>query len=177
MIGYLLIAIALVALLVFTFGVLGRARESARRASSANVLMALGAALRMYTDTPANHQLPDDPAQLYPDFVRDSRAFVNPRFPDEAAGYIYVSGSKASDAMNIVMYENVPANHTSDGLNVLLACGSIEWRSMQGLEIDLIETENAIRITGGTPKRFPMNRAEIKKRAKKQLGTDAPEYR
>jgi type II secretory pathway pseudopilin PulG len=140
--------------------VLGRSREAARRASSANNLGQMGKAMIMFADVPANAEYPKDPADLYPDYVADPRIFKNPRFADQDVGYIYIPGSSPNDAMTMVAFENVPVGDTN-GRNILLGAGSVEWRDEGSFQEELKKTEEALKANGIEIKQIPISQKAI----------------
>lgn len=156
-----------------------RNKERAVRAASANNLEQMGCALSIYEGgsdrypndplikSQAHNQFPDDPAALWSaDYCADFRVFINPRFPEQDVGYIYISGSTSATPLDIVMYENVSEDRSADGRHILLANGSVEWTAGEGFENKIKKTEDAIRAAGGNPKRIPISRADLEKRRK-----------
>ena len=141
--------------------VLSRARDAAQRASSANNLGQMGKALIMYSDVPAHDgKYPQDPADLYPDYIADARIFSNPRFKGQDVGYIYIASSTPDDAMNIVAFENVSAGSVQ-GRNILLAVGSVEWRDENSFQEELKKTEEALKAKGAAMKQVPISFKQI----------------
>ena len=112
--------------------VLARARESARRVSSANNMAQIGKAMMLYADDPAHGDFPTDPAGLFPKYVNDARVFTRPGHPASEAGYTYIVGPKGEDGQNIVLYENVTAAKALQGRNILYAAGSVEHWGYRG---------------------------------------------
>ena len=140
-------------------------RERSARAASANYLHTMGSALSMYEGD--SKRFPDFPtALLNPNYFSDAQVFVNPRFRKQDVGYIYISGSTSAMPLNVVMYENVPEELATEGRNVLLASGSVEWVAGGEFENCIKKTENAIRAAGGNPTHIPISRADLKKRQK-----------
>jgi len=136
--------------------------QRTKRTASANNLKQLGTGLSLYES--GEHRFPDDPTLLFsPALCCDLRMFVNPRFPKQDVGYIYISGSTVADSFNLVMYENVPDDQSVDGRNILLANGSVEWISEDMLEASIKRTEEAIRTAGRVPVRVPISRAALEK--------------
>jgi hypothetical protein len=142
----LLLVLAMAGLLL---PVLARAREQARRASSANCLGNMVKCCHLYADaTPNLGRFPDDPTALYPAYVMDWRVFKNPRFPDEDVGYIYLPGSTPVDDRNVIFYENVPEGRAKEGRNVAIAAGSIHWMTDQEFQAALASTRQALQEQG-----------------------------
>ncbi len=147
--------------------VLARAREAARRAGGANNMSQMGKALIMYADVPEHKgAFPADLMEIFPDYAMDPRLFQNPRFKDEDAGFVYISGSTPDDAMNIVIYDNVPEGQVSAGRNVLRAAGSVEWEDERDFRTDLAKTETALKAKGVEMKPQPVSHAEVLKKKK-----------
>jgi hypothetical protein len=138
----LLLVLAMAALLL---PVLARAREQARRASSANNLANMVKCCHLYADaTPNLGRFPDDPTVLYTGYVKDWRVFKNPRFPEEDVGYIYLPGSTPEDARNVIFYENVPEGRAKEGRNVAIAAGRVDWVTDQEFQAALSSTRQAL---------------------------------
>jgi|GEM_PF-685774 len=85
------ILVAAVGILAVLLPALSRAREAARRASSANNLKQIGLVFKMYANENEGKFPPLAPyrgvwmvdlARLYPEYVSDVTMFVNPRLPD-----------------------------------------------------------------------------------------------
>jgi prepilin-type processing-associated H-X9-DG protein len=128
--------------------VLARAREQARRASSANNLSNMVKCCHLYADAADKWKFPGDAAELYPDYVRDFRVFKNPRFGDADVGYIYVPGSTPEAVGNVVFYESIPEGVVSEGLNVAFSDGHVEWVDMDEFEAHLEKTQKALKDAG-----------------------------
>jgi prepilin-type processing-associated H-X9-DG protein len=129
--------------------VLARAREQARRASSANNLSNMVKCCHLYADAAANNgKFPKDAAELYPDYLRDIRVFKNPRFADADIGYVYVPGSTPEAADHVVFYESIPEDVVSEGLNVAFSDGHVEWVDTDEFEAHLETTQKALKAAG-----------------------------
>jgi hypothetical protein len=142
--------------------VLARARESARRVSSASNMNQLAKACYMFADVPANGDFPDDPRKLFPKFVADPRVFSNPRFADQAVGFIYVSGiSLTDDEGLLLLYENVPAQYAAQGRNVLTVNGMVQFASNEAFQQLLKKTEEAIKKREGKMTLLPLDTSRL----------------
>ena len=154
-----ILAIALVlviAYLIHSFipAVWSRARPSARRTSCASHLSLIGKALEMYADVNQGQypgQLPD----LYPEFIKDPRAFQSPLV--EAAemnpsssmrcDYLYVPIRKPTSGVTIlVLGPKSGLGNGRSGRNVLVISGSVEFVDEDAA---LIKTISAQLATSG----------------------------
>src|SRR5262245_19430350 len=103
-----------------------------RHQSATNMNMIAKAAFE-YADVPANSEFPKDPAALVPAFIKDASILKCPRFPDQAAGYIWVHGIVLADETNhtptIFIFENVPEAQAGKGRNVVLTQGVVEFKT------------------------------------------------
>jgi len=119
---YLLVFTALIALIASMFlPVLSRAREEGRLTSRKNSLRQIGLGLSMYAQ---NHEgrFPENPFDLYPDYVSDKRIF-----PEK---FFYVRGLNSdSPSSAVVMWED-PEVSGGEGANVLYADAHVEWHSL-----------------------------------------------
>jgi len=89
-----------------TLPVLSRARESAKRTKSLANMDQIMLACTLYSND-HNGEFPKDPFELYPQYIRDAKMFVNPLYPDKPDGYIYVAGQNPEDNGPLV-FENPP---------------------------------------------------------------------
>jgi hypothetical protein len=142
--------------------VLGRARESAKRvASAANMRMIHEALLASQLDA-GDNKLPADPYTLYPKFLPDSRVFRCQRYPNEPAGYVYVSGLNTSDSQAILLYENVPTTSRSYGRNVLRAGGTVEFLQEAEFQRDLERTKSNAAAANLRVKEIPIDQTKFR---------------
>lgn len=142
--------------------VLARARESARRTSSASNLNQMAKAAFMYADVPANGGIfPVHPAALVPKYIVDPRVFRNPRFPNEDVSYTWVSGVDPNMATAILAFEVPPPNDHSGGRNVVFCTGTVEWRDDESFAKALAETEKAIKAAKREMRLVPISFAEM----------------
>ncbi len=144
-----------------TLPVLARAREQARRSSSANNLGNMIKCCHLYSDASTNRGMfPDDPIKLYPKYVKDFRVFQNPRFSDQDVGYMYVPGSGPMDATNVVFFENVTSRRAADGRNVAFAAGNVEWVEERDFQAMVARMQQA-----GAPNPVPISLMAVKARS------------
>ena len=103
-----------------------RQTQSAARDWSASNLRKIGQACMLYAQAPGHGTFPDDPAKLFPDYTTEMSLFKNPRFPDEASGYIYVAGADMKDPAAVLVYENIPESAGAEGGQALTMTGAVE---------------------------------------------------
>jgi hypothetical protein len=142
---------------------LERARERVRRAKSACNLLYITKCCYLYADATANQgRFPDDPMALYPNYLRDWRALINPRLPDQDVGYEYLPGSSLEDDPNVVAYENVPEDRANEGRNVVVARGNVEWMSDEDFQAALAETRRVQQKAGRSTRPVPISVSAVK---------------
>ena len=141
-----------------TLPVLARARESARRTSSASNMHQMGIAAFMYADVPANgKRLPTDPLALVPAYIADPKVFSNPRFPGQDIGYTWVGGVTTEMPAAILAFEAPALTDHSGGRNVLYVNGTVMWVEDGTFENELAATEASIKKAKGEMKLVPVS--------------------
>ncbi len=128
--------------------VLGRARQQARNAASANNLGNLIKCCHLYADQDKDGNFPMNALDLYPAYIKDARAFRNPSHADEDVSYYYIPGSSPVDATNVIFFEWVPEGKEHEGRNVAIGAGSIEWVGEEEFQQRLNETAKALKEKG-----------------------------
>jgi hypothetical protein len=138
------VLIGLFAIVWFTLIEPAKQAEKVRRAQSAQNLIQIGGDLQRYESSPKYNAYPPDLKDVELD---DPRLLLNPRFPEQKLGYIYIPGSTSADEANIVVYENVPAGQEASGRNVLTADGNVHWQSDEEFKQELKKTQDALHAT------------------------------
>ena len=135
--------------------VLAKARAAAKMASSSNNMKALASTCHLYADE--NNQLPADLSQLYPALVNDYHVFKNPRFPNEAVGYIYVAGLAPKDNGGVLIYEAVPALNPPKEINICFVDITVKKIQTSDLAEYLAKTKALCEANGKEYKEVPVD--------------------
>ena len=150
-------------LAALTLPVLGRAREAARRVSSASNLSQMGKAMILYADQDENKgEGPSDPTKLFPNFINDPRVFKRPGYPEnQDVHYMLVVGPIQEDSQCISAFENPPPGQERVGRNVLFASGAVEWMTDADYKEALAKTEEHLKENKRPFEVVPISRASF----------------
>jgi hypothetical protein len=149
------VCVALLLAMLLFLPTLLRKREIARRMMSRSQLRSMASACVMYAYDQANRAYPDDPALLYPGYVPDTKVFRNPRFPDKAEAYVFVTGGLTqADEKCVLAFENVPDN---EGRDVGYCYGFTAWEEAAAFKTKLDATKSVIESRGGTFRLVPVD--------------------
>ena len=146
----------------------GKARAAAHLAASAGTLSQLGQACQMYDDEHdrSARNFPADPTLLLTQgYMTSPDVFLNPRFPNQDVGYVYVTGN-SENPLHVRAFENIPDEARDKGGNALYDDGHVEFISGESWNKWLAKLQEEVKASNGTMKFMPINYQDLKKDVK-----------
>ena len=142
----------------------GKARAAALRVQNAGNLRQFSMAYQMYEhEHRFIHYFPADPALLLTEgYITKPDVFLNPRFPNQAVGYVYVTGN-SENPLPVRAFENIPDEARNEGGNVLYDDGSVEFISGESWNKWFAKLQDEVKASNGSMKLVPINYQDLKK--------------
>ena len=158
MIVFVLVLLAVSALVFFEFSHYQRAKSELRRKASVLSLLRLEMLLEQFAQA-HNGQYPAHASAILETAATDLD-LSHPSWPEQS-GYVYVTGIRLSDEpATIVIYENVPERKRKLGFQVLRVSGKVDWLSQDDFAAALRDQEERWSKKGRVWKPEEMVRAQ-----------------